>query len=223
MRPDSSYARRLVFAPAAWLKWMFLCHAGPTEVAGFGLSSAADPLFLDDVLLVRQRATPVTVAFDDAAVADLFDHMTDAGLPPARFARVWLHTHPGASVAPSRTDEATFTRAFGGCDWSIMAILGRTGRTYARLRFSAGPGGSIELPTAVDWAAWPAVAVDLGRPLSQLIASWQQDYETLVEQVVPALPDHVIFDDVSAEFPGTTRLPGDPPGVVPPLPHGRVP
>jgi proteasome lid subunit RPN8/RPN11 len=223
MRHDDSCARRLVFAPAAWPKWMFLCHAGPTEVAGFGLSSAADPLYLDDVLVRRQRATAVTVAFEDAAVADVFDRMADAGLPPAQFARVWLHTHPGASVAPSRTDEVTFARAFGGCDWSIVAILGRTGRTDARLRFSAGPGGSLELPTAVDWPAWPAEAGDPGRPLSQLVAGWQQDYEKLVEQVVFALPDHMVFDDVSAEFPGTTRLRGDPPGSVPPLPHGRLP
>src|SRR5438874_13216786 len=91
-------AGRLVFAPLAWLKLQYLCHAGPTEVAGFGLSHPDDPLYLEDVLVVRQRASAVTVAFDDVAVADLFDAMADTGIPPARFARVWLHTHPGASV-----------------------------------------------------------------------------------------------------------------------------
>ena len=187
-------------SPGAWLKWQYLCHAGPTEVAGFGLSTAGDPLYLDDVLVIRQRATPVTVAFDDAAVADLFDAMTDAGIPPGRFARIWLHTHPGASVVPSGTDEDTFGRAFGGCDWAVMAILGRTGRTYARLRFSAGPGGSIDLPTAVDWGAWPAFALDADRPLPDRIAGWQREYEALVEPAPPLPTGSAIYDSTFADL-----------------------
>src|SRR4051794_26360119 len=153
--------RRLTFSPLAWLKLQFLCHAGPTEVAAFGLASPDDPLTLDDILVVRQRCTPVTVAFDDEAVADLFDRMVDDKIEPSRFARIWLHTHPGASVEPSGTDEATFHRVFGGCDWAVMAILGRTGNTYARLRFNAGPGGSLTLPVHVDWTDWTQVAPSL--------------------------------------------------------------
>jgi len=190
---------RLLFGPVAWLKWQYLCHAGPTEVGGFGLSTAADPLYLEDVLVVRQRATPLTVAFDDAAVADLFDAMADAAIPPARFARVWLHTHPGVSVVPSGTDEDTFARAFGGCDWAVMAILGRGGRTSARLRFSVGPGASIELPTAVDWAAWPAAAPDTGRPFADLIAGWREQYEALVEQA-PAIDGPTLLDPSLAQL-----------------------
>src|SRR5437899_6593677 len=189
MSPDRTLARPLVFAPLAWLKLQYLCHAGPTEVAGFGLSHPDDPLYLEDVLVVRQRASAVTVAFDDVAVADLFDAMADAGIPPARFARVWLHTHPGASVDPSGTDEETFARVFGGCDWAIMAILGRTGRTSARLRFAAGPGAAIELRTAVDWSAWPAV-VDNQPLLAERLATWQHEYATLVE-VVPLFANEV--------------------------------
>ena len=35
--PDEEVpVRPLVFAPLAWLKLQFLCHAGPTEVGGFG-------------------------------------------------------------------------------------------------------------------------------------------------------------------------------------------
>ena len=41
-----------------------------------------------------------------------------------------------------------------------MFIIGRTGRTYARLTFNAGPGGSILLPVSVDWAAWPDVMLE---------------------------------------------------------------
>jgi len=172
----------LVFSPLAWLKLQFLCHAGPTEVAGFGLAHPEDPLYLEDVLVIRQRCTLATVALDDAAVADLFDRMADAGIPPARFARIWLHTHPGASVVPSGTDEETFARVFGSCDWAIMAILGRTGRTSARLRFNAGPGAAVEIPTLVDWSDWPQVAGD--RDLPARIADWRREYDTLVEEIV---------------------------------------
>lgn len=207
-RPPPRERPRLMFAPLAWLKLQFLCHAGPTEVAGFGLSAVDDPLYLEDVLLVRQQATAATVVFDDAAVADLFDAMTDAEVPPARFARVWLHTHPGASAEPSWTDEATFDRAFGGCDWAVMAILGRTGRTFARLRFSAGPGGSVRLRTAVDWTTWPAAATDPERPLSARMAAWAAEYAALVGTVPALPPDAVRFDDVFTEGAGALAIPG---------------
>lgn len=81
--PPGNEAREpcLRFTPLAWLKLQYLCHAGPTEVAGFGLSSIDDPLTLDDVLVVRQRTTAYGVAFDDAAVADLFDAWPTRGSP----------------------------------------------------------------------------------------------------------------------------------------------
>jgi hypothetical protein len=167
----------LIFAPLAWLKLQYLCHAGPTEVAGFGLTHPDDPLYLEDILVVRQRCTVATVALDDAAVADLFDAMADAGIPIERFARIWLHTHPGASVMPSGTDEETFDRVFGSCDWAVMAILGRTGKTSARLRFNAGPGAALEIPTAVDWAEWPAAAPEMTGKRDD----WQREYAALVE------------------------------------------
>lgn len=199
---------RLVFAPPAWLKLQYLCHAGPTEVAGFGLSAEHDPLYLEDVLVVRQRATPVTVALEDAAVADLFDAMADAGVPPARFARVWVHTHPGASVTPSGTDEATFGRVFGGCDWAVMAILGRTGRTSARLRFAAGPEAEVALRTAVDWAAWPAAVDGPHRSLADRLADWREEYATRVEVVPLHAPEPLLFRG-GAGVTGPARPHGD--------------
>ena len=168
---------RLLFSPLAWLKLQYLCHAGPTEVAAFGLSTAGDPLHLEDVLVVKQRASAVSVAFDDGAVADLFDRMIDDGVEPARFGRIWLHTHPGSSVEPTGTDEATFARAFGACDWAVMAILGRTGRVSARLTFSAGPGGHLEIASAVDWFSWPR---DVER-LAEELPDWERAY-ALVER-----------------------------------------
>ena len=181
---------RLMFEPRAWLKLQYLCHAGPTEVAGFGLSSPLDPLRIEDFLVVQQHATAGSVAFDDVAIADLFDRMTDQGIAPNRFFRVWLHTHPGASVDPSPVDEETFERVFGSCDWAVMGILGRTGRTYARLRFSAGPGGFLDIPTIVDWSLWPAqVPVILGE-----LSTWEREYQTLVEPV--SWPFHDSFLEI---------------------------
>lgn len=183
--------RQLQFAPLAWLKWQFLCHAGPTEVAGFGLSAIHDPLYVEDILVVSQQATAVTVAFDDVAIADLFDRMTDQEVTPDRYARIWLHSHPGASATPSNVDEATFARVFGGCDWSIMGILSRTSATYARLQFNAGPGGSLEIPVTVDWASWPGLT-----SLDFWMNLWHQEYEYLVKPMKLEFPD-LLFEEPS--------------------------
>ena len=178
-RDERGRTRSLVFSPLAWLKLQFLCHAGPTEVGGFGLSHADDLLYVEDVLVVKQRCTLATVSFDDAAVADLCDDMADAGIAVQRFLRLWIHTHPGASVEPSGTDEATFARVFGPCDWAVMAILGRTGRTSARMQFNAGPRGAMSLRTSVDWSAWPGAAART--PLAERLAAWQEEYSAKVE------------------------------------------
>lgn len=169
---------RLTFSPRAWLRWQYLCHCGPTEIGAFGFSRADNLLYVEDLILLKQSTTTVTVSFDDAAVADLFDEMADAGVPPHRAGRIWLHTHPGASVTPSGVDEETFRRVFGGNDWAVMAILGRTGRTSARLRFNAGPGGALEIPVTVDWAAWPAFAESYD--LQFTVDQWRQEYDRLV-------------------------------------------
>ena len=100
---------------------------------------------------MRQRCTRTSVLFDDAAVADHFDECVDKGMPPERFARIWIHTHPGSSAEPSHTDEQTFTRVFGGSDWAVMAILAREGECYGRIRFSAGPGGELRIPIDVSY------------------------------------------------------------------------
>ena len=50
---------------------MYLRDYGDTEIGGFGISSADDLLLIEDVQLVKQQCTTVTVAFDDTAVADV--------------------------------------------------------------------------------------------------------------------------------------------------------
>ena len=186
---DPAPTPALVISPLAWLKLMLFLHAGETEVGGFAVSRADDELlYVDDFVAVRQRVTAVTVSFDDAAVADYFDDRVDAGLPPARFARVWVHTHPGDSPEPSHTDEQTFARVFGPCDWAVMLIVSRTGRTYCRLSFNAGPGGSLLLPVRVDWASWPEVLLEQSEQLGTLFENWMDEYAGNVEHLPIAVP-----------------------------------
>ena len=147
----------LRFTPTAWAKLLYLRDLGDTEVGGFGITPASDLLLVEDVCLVEQLCTFVSVRFDDGAVADFFDTQVDQGRKPAQFARIWVHTHPGNSAQPSGTDEETFARCFGSSDWALMFILARGGEVYARLRFSAGPGGEILVPVLIDYGqAFPA-------------------------------------------------------------------
>jgi proteasome lid subunit RPN8/RPN11 len=161
--PDKSVLR---FSPNAWAKLHYFCHAGNTEIGGFGVASDPNDLLrIDDFITVKQATSCVSVAFEDLSVADYFELQVDMGNTPEQFARIWLHTHPGDSPHPSATDEETFSRVFGKCDWAVMFILARGGQIYCRLRFNSGPGGQIVLPVKVDYeepfggsdhAAWKA-------------------------------------------------------------------
>ena len=141
----------LRFCPTAWAKLLFLRDRGATEVGGFGLAPAADLLYVEEIRLVRQQCTAVSVSFDDLAVAGFFEEQVDGGRTPEQFARIWIHTHPGACPLPSAVDEETFARVFGRCDWAVMFILAQEGQAYCRLQFRQGPGGAFEIPVRVDF------------------------------------------------------------------------
>lgn len=159
--------------PYAWAKLIYLRDAGPTEIGGFGISARGDLLLIEDVELVRQEADWASVVLDDSAVADFYDRQVAQGRAPSEFGRVWIHTHPGNSPQPSATDEETFVRVFGKCDWSVMLIIARGGASYARIAFGVGPGGSWEIPVAVDFESpFPAAA-----PLD-----WMAEYDSCVIQ-----------------------------------------
>ena len=142
----------LRFSPTAWAKLLFMRDATDNEVGGFGITEADDLLFVTDFALVKQNVTAVSVSFEDESVADFFEDQVEGGRSPQQFGRIWLHTHPGNSPEPSMTDENTFTRVFGSCDWAIMFIVAQDGRTFARLRFNAGPGGEVKIPVCVDYS-----------------------------------------------------------------------
>lgn len=166
----------LVLAPLAWLKLQFLLHAGETEIGGFGVSHERNLLYVDDVAIVSQRTTSVSVEFDDMAVADFFDEMADRGIPAQRFMRIWMHTHPGDSAEPSCQDETTFAKAFGRCDWALMFIIARSGEIYARLRVNGGPGAEVMIPVRIDWPSWPRLAYETADALPEMIRLWADEY-----------------------------------------------
>lgn len=129
--------------------------------------------------MVRQSCNSVSVRFMDEAVADFFDGCVDQGRMPEQFGRIWCHTHPGASPLPSWTDEETFARCFGSCHWSVMFILSRTSKTYARAAFGILPGFHAEIPVRVDWKAWPEVIDD--QDDVERLAGWGQEYDESVD------------------------------------------
>ena len=178
--PSSQRRRRrsnrptIRFTPYAWAKLLYLRDAGNTEIGGFAVTSATDPLLVEDVCLVRQRCTSVTVEFDDNSVADFFDDQVDAGLKPEQFGRIWIHTHPGTGAAPSPTDEETFDRCFGNVEWTVMFILAKGGETYARLRFNVGPRASQLMNVEVDY---------MQRFDASNAADWQREFAANVRKV----------------------------------------
>lgn len=142
----------LRFTPNAWAKLLYWRDRGGTEVGGFGISAEDAPLLVEDVCLVGQRCTAVSVQFKDTAVADFFDEQVDRGVAPERFARLWLHTHPGNSPLPSATDEDSFERVFGRCDWAVMFILAQNDETYTRMSHNRGPRVAVKINTEVDFS-----------------------------------------------------------------------
>jgi proteasome lid subunit RPN8/RPN11 len=185
----------LRLSPYAWAKLLLLRDIGDTELGGFGISAAEDFLAIEDIRLVEQVCTAVTVKFSDQSVADYFDQCVDQGLHPEQCGRIWIHTHPGNSARPSSTDEETFARCFGGSDWSVMLIVAAGGQTYARLHFRAGPGGDLELPVEIDYD------LPFGEATHQ---AWRDEYDAnvLVDRPVAESRPSREYRDYLEEFLG---------------------
>jgi hypothetical protein len=183
----------LTLAPLAWLKLAFFCHLGDTEIGGFGISAEKNLLYMEDFVTLKQEVSEITVKFRDDAVADHFDACLDCGITPARCGRLWVHTHPFDSALPSSTDEETFARSFGACDWAIMLILARGSQTYCRLAFAAGPKAQMEIPVRVDWSAWPDCLGKGKFSMDACYAQWRQEFDANI-QFSPPLPHSDAMD-----------------------------
>ncbi len=170
----------LRFSPTAWAKLLYFRDKSQNEVGGFGITKPNDLLFVTEFITVKQEVSCVSVKFDDEAVSKLFDEQVDLGRKPEQFARIWLHTHPGDSPEPSSTDEETFKRVFGTCQWAVMFVLAQDGSTYVRLSFHIGPGGQILIPTEVDYSG------DFGPSCRE---AWDAEYATNIAATEwPGLP-----------------------------------
>ncbi len=144
---------------------------GNTEVGGFCISSKEDLLLIEDVVLIPQKCTSVTVEFTDDGIADYVDDMVDQEFQPEQFFRVWWHTHPGMSPDPSGVDEETFARVFGECNWSVMFILASDDRCYARIQIKTPVEGSFVIPVQV-------ISESVSRP------EWEEEYDENVTVAV---------------------------------------
>jgi proteasome lid subunit RPN8/RPN11 len=184
---------RLRFTADSWAKLVYLCHLGDTEIGSFGITPPEDQLLIHQVFVPTQQTTAVTVSFDDESVADFFEDQVAAGRSPEQFGRIWIHTHPGNCPSPSSVDEDTFARVFGGCDWAVMFILARGGKTYARLRFNTGPGGDKEIPVEVDFRQ---SFTGSDHP------AWEEEYLDRVheQQVLPLMSAEWDLDDLNNPF-----------------------
>jgi proteasome lid subunit RPN8/RPN11 len=164
----------LRFSPTAWAKLLYFRDKSDNEVGGFAITDPDDLLFIREFITVKQEVTPISVKFDDEAVANFFEDQVDLGRKPEQFARVWLHSHPGDSPEPSAIDEETFARVFGNCQWAVLFIVGRGNNTYARLCFNVGPGGHVLIPTEIDYSQ------DFGASDHEL---WDSEYTTNVKAI----------------------------------------
>ena len=179
----------LRFSPTAWAKLLFFRDLGATEVGGFAVTAAHDLLYVEEFVTVKQQASFASVDYDGEAVADFFEEQVAAGRSPEQFARIWLHTHPGSSSEPSLTDEETFTRVFGGCQWAVIFVLAKDGGTHARLRFNVGPGGETKIPVRTDFR--PPFCASEHR-------EWEAEYRANVETCSIGPIRTYLFDDDKA-------------------------
>ena len=65
----------LRFSPTAWAKLIFVRDCTDNEVGAFGITGPDDLLLVEDIVIVKQTVSIVTVAFDDLAVADFFERL----------------------------------------------------------------------------------------------------------------------------------------------------
>ena len=190
----------LRFSPTAWAKLLYFRDKSDNEVGGFGITDPDELLFVREFVTVKQEVTPVSVKFDDSAVADFFDNQVDLSRKPEQFARIWLHSHPGESPEPSIIDEETFERVFGNCQWAVLFVVAQDNKRYAKLSFNVGPGGQMLIPTVIDYGR------DFNASNHEL---WDAEYAANVKAVGWLNDQEVQSDDITGHDLNSFALPYD--------------
>lgn len=134
----------LVITAKAIRKMQFWLNIARGEFAGFGFSGQLkDPLRITDFMLLDQRTGGAHADLDDLAIALHYNDMADAGAEVVQYGRIWFHTHPFGNTQPSPSggDDATFRRAFGDCDWSVMLVFSNNvNEPYAEIQVPSKTG-----------------------------------------------------------------------------------
>ena len=115
-------------------------------MGGFGITEPDDLLFVKDFVIVKQEVTSISVKFNDEAVGEFFDAQVDLGRSQSSSREFGYIRTLADSPEPSGTDEDTFARVFGACQWAAMVIVAQDDSTYARLSFNVGPGSQVLVP-----------------------------------------------------------------------------
>jgi proteasome lid subunit RPN8/RPN11 len=120
-----------------------LVQKADTEVGMMGVATTEDPLLITELHVIEQDASGAYFEFRDEALMKWQHEMHERGLSPEQYWRCWWHSHPGEGVTPSGTDQTTFSKNFGQCPWSIMAIISKSVEKYSsvmRVRQPSSPG-----------------------------------------------------------------------------------
>lgn len=144
----------LKFTPFAWGKLVSLNNISTCEIGAYGISDPDDLLVVKDIYLPQQTVSGVEVKFDDEGIQDYYEEQVLIyGRHPREFARIWIHSHPwhGDTLNPSGTDEDTFRRCFGECDWAIMFIINNDERYYCRMSIRTGIHMNIMMKAKIDY------------------------------------------------------------------------
>ena len=171
-------ADSLVLSAYAFNKISYLANKATTEIGFWCIGDKEDPLYINDVIVLRQKATVVHNEFNNSALADYMGRMAEEGYGIDEFALVWGHTHPaGCSADPSSTDEATFggKDRFGNKKRLVMFIMSQDGDMYARLRDTT-PLCTVEteLKIQVDFTSIGEMVEELvSRP--DIVGEWDKD------------------------------------------------
>lgn len=109
-----------------------------TEMSALLVTDKDDPQLVIDAKLPPQRCSPGSTDFIDEELPPFLDELRKEGLEYGQL-RIWFHTHPSGLASPSGKDNTTFAEIFGQSDWSMMVILTKDYKWYARVQ----TGGAI--------------------------------------------------------------------------------
>jgi DNA mismatch repair ATPase MutL len=90
----------LIFGEEAFNKLIWFRDRGGTEVGAMCETKADDPLYVIDLHFIKQECSSAYTEFDEEAQQDYLVDMTERGVHPNNFMRIWVHTHPGQSATP---------------------------------------------------------------------------------------------------------------------------